>query len=700
MKLKTLAKIFGGMFGLVIAALFIAPLFISAEFLKSQLTAQVKAATGRDLVIKGKTTLSLFPSIAVSAEDVTLGNPSGFKSPYLVHLEKLATGAALRPLLAGNLAIDGVTLDGATIYLEQNAAGAKNYDFAGAKAKPAAEPAKTNDAKASPIKNFALGDVSIKRSDITISKPGNADMAVKNITVLISGADGRKPLKLSGAADYKGQSVKLDVSITKSREFLAQQVSPLTLNLALPGGAVQFTGTASLVDGATLDGKLEALIDSVPGMLAWATGKPATGGLPHAVRLESAVAMRGPKAIALSGLSATVDGTSATGKLALDMEGAVPAINGALQLAELDLNTFAGGAAAGGDAPSRPASGGAAGWSEARIETSGLRAANADVTLKIGKLISGKLEVKDIAATLKLAGGIARLNLANAGLYGGAAKGTVSVDGSGATAGIASDISLSGIQIEPLMTALSGASKLAGTANIALNVRGAGVSQRAIISSLGGNASLKVTDGAIKGINLAQFLREAKKGFLFADGGSEKTDFSELGATFAIAQGLVTNKDFLMKAPIVSAKGEGTVNLPNKTVNYRLSPIVSTNLKGQGADAASGLEIPLIIAGPWSNPSITPDLLGAVQNGLKNPAALKQNIKNIKETIGQFNSPKDLGRVLLGNGKAADVPPAPATAAPQPTPGAAPAPSAPVKKSKNEALIEGVGGLLQGLGGK
>ncbi|MFZ8461107.1 hypothetical protein ACO1MG_13940, partial [Staphylococcus aureus] len=81
--------------------------------------------------------------------------------------------------------------------------------------------------------------------------------------------------------------------------------------------------------------------------------------------------------LALTDLSATIDGTSATGKLAADMSGAVPVLSGTLQMAELDLNKVAGGAAAGGDAGGAPkSSGGDAGWSDARIDTSGLRAAN------------------------------------------------------------------------------------------------------------------------------------------------------------------------------------------------------------------------------------------------------------------------------------------------------------------------------------
>ena len=112
-----------------LAAAIALPMFISAEYLKSQMVAQVKTATGRDLTIGGKASLSVFPNIAVSVEDVTLGNPAGFSSKYFAHVDKLKAGAALGPLLHKQLQITGINVEGAVLNLETNAAGAKNTDL-------------------------------------------------------------------------------------------------------------------------------------------------------------------------------------------------------------------------------------------------------------------------------------------------------------------------------------------------------------------------------------------------------------------------------------------------------------------------------------------------------------------------------------------------------------------------------------------
>ena len=86
--MKRLFKIVGVVIALLVIAALAAPMFISSDTLKAQLVAQVKKATGRTLEIKGDTSVTIFPNIAVSAADVTLSNPEGFTTPYLVSLKK------------------------------------------------------------------------------------------------------------------------------------------------------------------------------------------------------------------------------------------------------------------------------------------------------------------------------------------------------------------------------------------------------------------------------------------------------------------------------------------------------------------------------------------------------------------------------------------------------------------------------------
>lgn len=648
--MKRILKLVGALVALILIAAVAIPMVVSADFLKTQLQAQVKNTTGRELAIKGKASLSILPNIAIQVEDVTLGNPAGFDAPYLVHIEKLQTGAALGPLLSKQLRITGVTLEGAKLYLEQNASGAKNWEFANST--PAeATPETAGEAKASSLKQLAIGRVTVKNSHVYVAKAGAKPMAIENITIALDGADGSGPLSLSGSVDYQKQPVKFSLGVKEMKALLAGKTAGVLAALTLPSGEVHFDGEMSAKNGPAAKGEFSFNSDNLGSLMAWATGTKPAGNLPKKVSVQSSIVLKDAQNLALNELNFSADSLSGSGQLALTLEGAVPAVNGTLKLGVVNLNELTGKAAAtqAAEAGKAAAATSSAGWSDAPLNLAGLRAVNANLKLTIEKLVSGKLEFTNISTDIVLSGGNAKINLGNLSLYDGTAKGTVGLDGSGASAGLSTNLSLSGVNIERLMTAMSGASKIEGVANLSMNVNGRGASQRALIGSLGGSGNIKINDGAIKGINVASFLRDAKKGFILSDSSTESTDFTEMTASFSIAQGVVSNKDLTMKSPVLRLAGSGSVSLPARTIDYRAVPTLVSSLEGQGAkDTHTGLDIPMLITGPWSAISITPDLAGILTNALSNPEALKENIKGVKEGFKNFNSPKDIGKALLG----------------------------------------------------
>lgn len=680
--MKRFAQIFGALVALLIVAALVAPMFINQETIKAQLIAQVKKATGRTLEIKGETSVKFLPNIAVSAADVTLSNPEGFSSPYLITLKKLETGAELRPLLRGELLINGITLEGATINLEELESGAKNWEFTKEKLKDSAEASakapEAQKASNSPIKRFALGDITINDSAVNYIKPGANIIALKDINLTLQGADANSPLNLEGNATYREEKVSILLDIAKTREFMDGKTSPIAASVKLPGASLDFNGQGSMGNAIAAQGSLSANAASLPKVLAWATGKKASAGLPQQVSVDGKLNYA-DKRVKLSDATLRADSTKATGTLTIDHGAAVPKIGGSLNLGAVDLDTLTGKSSSGSES-SGGNSGQNAGWDSTPIDLSGLKAVDTNLDLALEKLTSGKFVLGATQANLAMNGGKLALTIKQAQLYKGTLAGVVRAS----TAGVGADVKLSAIDIEDLMTALSGKSRLEGKTNLALNVNATGNSQNEWVSTLGGNGSLKVVDGAIKGINIGSFLRNAKQGNFFKSD-NESTDFTDLTATFTIAKGVVSNSDLAMKSPALRLGGNGAVNLPAKTLNYKLLPTLAETSKGQGGkDQVAGLTIPLVITGPWSNPSVTPDLAGMAQEALKNPDTIKQLIEN----------PKDIGDVLLGKKpKTETAAPADATTAPAATE------EQPLtkKEQRQKAIEEGIGGLLKGL---
>ncbi|MGB6086792.1 AsmA-like C-terminal region-containing protein, partial [Parvibaculum sp.] len=123
-------------------------------------------------------------------------------------------------------------------------------------------------------------------------------------------------------------------------------------------------------------------------------------------------------------------------------------------------------------------------------------------------------------------------------------------------------------------------------------------------------------------------------------GGTQDTDFSELGGTFTITNGVLNNQDFALLSPLVRVTGAGTANMPQKTLNYRVEPKLAASLEGQGGSSeVKGIEVPILITGPWSSPRFAPDLKSIIQNREN----IQNTIKSIKEDGG-----KGLLNELLG----------------------------------------------------
>lgn len=174
---------------------------------------------------------------------------------------------------------------------------------------------------------------------------------------------------------------------------------------------------------------------------------------------------------------------------------------------------------------------------------------------------------------------------------------------------------------------------LSGKANVTLDITGTGTSQLQLVESVNGKASVKFSDGAIVGFNLAGAIRQIQQGKLpnLQTSSSEKTDFSELNGTFNIINGVAQNQDLQLISPLLRVTGAGNIHLAPRTIDYTVKPKLVASLEGQQGNAAlSGLEIPVQITGSWDKPKYEPDLKGVLADPDKAVGAIKEAAKKFK----------------------------------------------------------------------
>jgi AsmA protein len=166
--------------------------------------------------------------------------------------------------------------------------------------------------------------------------------------------------------------------------------------------------------------------------------------------------------------------------------------------------------------------------------------------------------------------------------------------------------SLSNISIGPLLRDVAQQDRLDGRGNVALDVNTAGKTVNGMKKALAGTAKVNLKDGAVKGFDIAAILRKAKTALsgqsMQATASTEKTDFSELSASFTIRNGVAHNEDLDMKAPLFRLGGRGDIDVGNSSLDYVVKATVVNTTKGQGGDELSqlaGLTVPVHLTGSF-----------------------------------------------------------------------------------------------------
>src|SRR5207245_7156584 len=123
--------------------------------------------------------------------------------------------------------------------------------------------------------------------------------------------------------------------------------------------------------------------------------------------------------------------------------------------------------------------------------------------------------------------------------------------------------------------------------------------------SLSGAARVRLRDGAIKGIDIAGLLRKARAAAGRQPGqaadGKERTNFSELSASFSIKNGVAHNEDLDVKSPLLRIGGSGDIDIGRSTLSYVVKASIVATAKGQGGkelDKLAGLTVPVKLSGP------------------------------------------------------------------------------------------------------
>lgn len=667
---------------------------------KSQLVEQVRKSTGRELVIQGDIGWRFWPSLGLSLEQVALRNPAGFAEPDLVRFTRGEASVGLLPLLSQRLEIGKVTLSGAHLFIQTKADGSSNLsDLLKASAEPkgeatTSEPAATTPPPASDKQpwQISLQGVELQQASAllqddrngTVSRLEQLDLNLGQlavdqwvpVTLAAKGAQGELAFDLKGSTQLKlapdasrselkdvvlagslsEPTQRLDAFSLKADRLALGQWSSLTLSLQGAQGAADKPALAG-----TLEGTLKARLDENRQLLevsdAVLAAKLSGDALPRPqmqVKLAGfARAELGKQAVTLSNLVMGVDEALLSGNGAVRL-GAVPKVDFDLKGEKLDLDGWLGqpakaapvaatsGAAAPAGTPAQTAVPANRALSTAEPDLTALKSIDLAGRLQLGSLRLKGLDLSAVDLQLALAGGQLTLKQFSAGVAGGQVTASGVLDARQQPARYQVHKRVQGVDVRLLLQTLAQTDLLEGKGDLEVEAQGAGLSEQALRSRMQGKVSLRLSDGALHGINLAQMIREARA-TLTGKGADQvkevrKTDFSAFTASFQIADGIARSDDIQLFAPALRVKGQGQTALVPETLDFLFLTSVVESSKGQGGktvDELKDITIPVRIGGHWQAPSYKLDVKELLSNNkLLEEKARKEAERGLKKLLG------------------------------------------------------------------
>lgn len=621
---------------------------------KDKISAAVHEATGRELVIEGDLSLSLFPWLAIEMGRTELGNAPGFDDTPFASFDSARLSVRVMPLLTKRQVVVGTAaLDSLRVNLQVHKDGKGNWEDLGAAG--AAEPEAPEPPAAETTATIDVASVAVTDAALTYADASTGDRYELTELNLASGriAPG-EAVPLDGSLAFRlepaGLSGRIDVGLVVAFDADAGTVSisdldvdgrvegvaevPATLRLQAPSILLQTEAQNAEIGEVRLQlMSVDLKADVAPFSYAGDPQPSATISIaafsPRTLMRELAIevpptadpdvldklavdakAKVGATAIALSDLRLVLDDTTFTGRLSVPKSAAGTF---ELDLAGDRIDVARYMAPATEEAATEEAAGGTV---EIPVEL--IRALNARGNLSIASANLGDILFEKVTLGVNSANGKLRIHPIAADFFGGGYRGDVNIDASGKLPSIAVDEKIVNVSLRPMMLAMYEVDNVTGTINGNFKLGGSGADMDAIRRDLDGSLSIELIDGAWEGTDVWYELRKARslvKGEAAPPApATPRTPFSSLKASGKVTDGVMQNDDLFAELPFMQVTGKGSVNFVEATVDYTATgrflekPEFMTAVDPSELDDFTKAVIPFRITGPLADPDIKPDV--------------------------------------------------------------------------------------------
>lgn len=657
--MKRLGTLAAAALGILLVWLMAMSWLIDREAVRRAVETQIRAATGLDLLIQGKTEISMFPGSYVTLHQVSLKRSDD--QAALLTAEALTANLGLLPMLAKHFEISDLSLLDPQINIIRTAEGGSNW-------------APVLDTLAGAMKSGDQAPISFSEIRIMQGTIAYRD-DVRHVSEKLSSIDLSlawpsiaRSFAATGHFDWHGERLEGSLSIADFRAAISGDRTNVKARLSGAPLKLAFDGIIANRSSLLLDGTMTADSPSLRNLLRWTGHEPIGEGGFGRFNLKARANVVG-ESIALTNVNIDLDGNAAEGVLTYNSTTGRPTLQGTLAADALDLTPYIGTV--------RLLANGARDWSRQAFDLRSLSATDLDMRLSAAKVTIGSSKLGRTAVGANLRNGALALSVGEAQIYRGIVKGSLGVSRVDGNADIRAQFRFADIDLEAAINEMFGARKLSGRGDLGISLEASGSNPFDLAQSLTGTATLTGREGAISGFNVEQLLRRLERRPLSGAGNyrSGTTPFNTLKAAITIDHGVATADEVQIEGPGTRVALTGSASIPSR--EYDLKGVASLV---PVSNSAQGFQLPFVVQGPWDDPLIFPDSDILIR---RSPATapLLDSLKGhsardaVKAVIDRFTGNKKTSSENVPgttNGSAAQTPTAPsaanppATAQPQP----------------------------------
>lgn len=490
--------------------------FLSRLDVRAEIERRVEAATGREFKVKGVVGVTFsrrwspggrtgWPSVGLKGADVSLANAPAGTAEQMFTANEIVLVASLKPLLRGHVEVSEFVIVAPRVALEVDGEGHPNWMLRPTVATHLST-CRADGAPDKRVQAFSLHGLSVVDGSVSYTNfTTGSSYEVRDVD-LIADLDGMDaPLTVGGSASWRDRRATIDLTLGRFCAVLDRKTTPLRASLAV----------ALLDANATLDGAVDfetgdlsaELTTSGPdlrALAAWA-GAPLSGSQGLEAFAVSGHLDVGAEGYAFKNAAIKIDRVTAHGELFIKQGLHVPHLSGRLDIGALDLTHYLAQPPSEGGvqvAPVQKRSSEAPTWGELPISFAGLKTIDTNLELTTGSLQISRTKLDSTRSSLMLSDGYLVATLKELRMYGGHGTGRFTIDARARDLDFQNELSIRNVNAQAFFSEVFGSNYVRGNAAITLDLSAQGATERALVASLSGTASIRVADGEIHGIRL------------------------------------------------------------------------------------------------------------------------------------------------------------------------------------------------------